>query len=278
MQVSAVVRRSIGILDADINVSVDCRWCFVKTGAVLHLTTGRIVITVIMRVMNTETGQTRQPRFLMSELTKIQASILQFIAEFQKKEGRSPAGTEVQQRFGYNHHSTARQHLHALERKGFIELARGGHGIPYHIRLLPPAFTHVDTEKVPIVGSIAAGTPTEAIAQSNEWVERIDDLLSVSTGDFLLRVRGESMIGEGILPGDVVLIRPQKTIERGEIAAVMVGEDDATLKRIYMEPPDNVRLVPSNPTMQDMIYPASDVRIIGRYQGLIRTNPQRPRR
>ena len=213
----------------------------------------------------------------MSDLTAIQSSILQYIAEFQRKEGRSPTGTEVQQHFGYNHHSTARQHLHALERKGYIELARGGHGVPYHIRLLPAAFPHVDTERLPIVGSIAAGTPTEAVVETDEWVERIDDILSVSTGDFLLKVRGESMIGEGILPGDMVLIRPQARVEPGEIAAVMVGDEDATLKRVFMQPPSSVRLVPSNPTMEDMIFPASQVRIIGKYHGLIRANPQRSR-
>jgi len=213
----------------------------------------------------------------MAELTDKQSRILQFIADFHRTEGRSPTGTEVQQHFGYTHHSTARQHLHALERKGFIELARGGHGVPYHIRILSPAFHHVDTQRIPVVGSIAAGSPQEAIAESDEWVERVEDILEYKPGDFLLRVKGESMIGEGIHPGDIVLIRPQGKVDPGEIAAVMVQEDDATLKRVYPEPPDLVRLVPSHPSMEDMVYRASEVRVIGRYHGLIRPKVNRTR-
>lgn len=213
----------------------------------------------------------------MATLTKIQHTILQYVADFQRKEGRSPTGTEVQAHFGYTHHSTARQHLQALERKGFIQLARGGHGIPYHIRLRPPAFSVVDTMRLPVLGSIAAGTPQEAIEQADTWVERLDELLSIHPGDFLLTVKGESMIGEGIFPGDLVLIRPQPTVERGEIAAVMVGNEEATLKRVYPEPPKQVRLVPSNPTMGDMVFPAAQVRVVGRYQGLIRPTWQRSR-
>ena len=213
----------------------------------------------------------------MAHLTPIQKRILQYIADFQGREGRSPTGTEVQQHFGYNHHSTARQHLHALERKGFIELARGGHGVPYHIRILPAAFGHIDSPRLAVVGAIAAGTPQEAIAQSDEWVERIDDILPTRAGDFLLEVKGESMIGDGILPGDRVLIRPQPSVARGEIAVVMVGEEEATLKRVIAEPPANIRLVPSNPGMEDMVFPAAEVRVIGKYLGLIRPTPHRPR-
>jgi repressor LexA len=213
----------------------------------------------------------------MAKLTDIQHDILQHVATFQKKEGRSPTGTEVQQHFGYTHHSTARQHLQALERKGFIELARGGHGVPYHIRLLPPAFSIVDTLRVPILGSIAAGTPEEAIAETDTWAERLDDVLEVQPGDFLLRVKGESMIGEGIFPDDLVLIRPQPQVARGEIAAVRVADEEATLKRVFIEPP-NVRLAPSNPTMNDMIYDAREVSIMGRFEGLIRSSSRHTRR
>jgi len=212
----------------------------------------------------------------MPSLTKIQRSILQHVADFERREGRSPTGTEVKDHFGYSHHSTARQHLQALDRKGFIELARGGHGVPYHIRLLAPAFAVVDTLRLPVVGAIAAGSPQEAIAQSERWVDRLDDLFPLRPGDFLLEVRGESMIGAGILPGDLVLIRPQDQVGQGEIAAVMVGQEEATLKRVHVEPP-NVRLVPANPAMAEMVYPAEDIRIVGSYQGLVRAGARRSR-
>lgn len=210
----------------------------------------------------------------MAQPTKIQRDILQFIADFLRTEGRSPTGTEVKEHFGYSHHSTARQHLQALERKGFIELARGGHGVPYHIRLQPPAFGAVDTMRLPVVGAIAAGSPQEAIEQCDTWVDRLDDIFPVRSGDFLLEVRGDSMIEEGILPGDLVLIRRQERVDSGDIAAVRVKQDEATLKRLYHEGP-TVRLSPANAAMEDMRYPAEEVRVIGRYQGLIRTLSRR---
>jgi repressor LexA len=128
----------------------------------------------------------------------------------------------------------------------------------------------VETLRLPVVGSIAAGSPQEAIQQTDRWVDRLDDLFPIRPGDFLLSVDGESMIGDGILPGDFVLIHPQEVVEAGQIAAVMVHSDDATLKRFYPQPPSHVRLVPSNPTMSDMVFPADDVKVIGRFQGLIR--------
>ena len=210
----------------------------------------------------------------MAQPTQIQRAILQYIADFLRTEERSPTGTEVKDHFRYSHHSTARQHLQALERKGLIELARGGHGVPYHIRLQPSAFGVVDTMRLPVVGAIAAGTPQEAIEQCDTWVDRLDDIFPVRSGDFLLQVRGESMIGEGILPGDLVLIRRQEKVDSGEIAAVRVRQDEATLKRFHDEGP-TVRLSPANPTMEDMVYPADDVQVIGRYQGLIRTVSRR---
>ncbi len=205
----------------------------------------------------------------MDDLTKIQRRILQHIADFQRNEGRPPTGTEVQQHFEYSHHSTARQHLQAIERKGFIELARGGHGVPYHIRLLPPAFGAVNTMRLPVLGSIAAGTPQEAIEQCDNWVETLDDVLQVRPQDFFLRVQGESMIGEGIFSGDLVLVRPQQTVPNGGIAAVRVGPDEATLKRVFVEG-ETVRLVSANPEIADMMYPAAEVEIIGTYAGLLR--------
>jgi len=213
----------------------------------------------------------------MDKLTRIQHDILQYLADFQRREGRSCTGTEVQQHFGYTHHSTARQHLQALERKGYIELARGGHGVPYHIRLRSPAFSVVDTLRLPVLGAIAAGTPQEAIEETDTWVERLDELLSIRPGDFLLTVKGESMIGEGIFADDLVLIRPQERVAQGEIAAVRVGTDEATLKRVYVEPP-NVRLVPANPAMSDMTFSGEEVRILGRFEGLIRLGASHRRR
>ncbi len=210
-------------------------------------------------------------------LTKIQQRILQFIADFSKDEGRSPTGTEVQQHFNYSHHSTARQHLQALARKNFIELARGGYGVPYHIKLKELAYSFIETPRLAVLGTIMAGSPDLAVEEPDAWVERLDDLLPARPGDFLLKVKGDSMIGEGILPGDLVLVHPQPEVTSGAIAAVLVSNSEATLKRVYPHTNAQVRLVAANPTIGDMIFPADDVNIIGAYVGLVRTQPGRAR-
>ena len=96
------------------------------------------------------------------------------------------------------------------------------------------------------------------------------DLLPYRPGDFLLRVRGESMTGDGILSGDYVLLRPNVRVEQGEIAAVMVGSEyEATLKRVQVEGA-TVRLRAANPAYADIIVPADEVKIAGVFRGLIR--------
>lgn len=128
---------------------------------------------------------------------------------------------------------------------------------------------------LPVLGSIQAGALAAAIAEPEEIV---DDVLPHQAGDFLLRVRGDSMVGDGILPGDLVLLRPGGTAAQGEIAAVQVGgeegdyaggEYEATLKRVYVEGAQ-VRLQASNPAYPDRIVPGEAVQTVGVFRGLVR--------
>lgn len=121
---------------------------------------------------------------------------------------------------------------------------------------------------LPLVGTIAAGAPI--LAQEN-----IDDLIPVPSemvrnieGAFLLRVKGDSMSGEGIMPRDLVVVKPQQAANHGDLVAVLLGEE-ATVKRINFSE-RQVRLMPSNPAYEPIIIDREDARVIGRIVGLIR--------
>ena len=156
-------------------------------------------------------------------------------------------------------------------------------------RLLHEASPHHNSSRtprfLPLLGSIPAGPLTEAIERDDAEHVSVDRLLDARPGDFLLRVKGDSMIGDGILNEDLVLIRPNAPIRQGEIAAVIAtgpGSDwDATLKHLHWldhgrpVPPNRateIRLRASNPAYADILLPPEGVRVAGAFRGLLRQN------
>lgn len=131
---------------------------------------------------------------------------------------------------------------------------------------LPSNITHLQPmRKVPLVGQIACGTPILA----NQNIEDYIDLPGHIHADYALTCRGDSMINAGIRDGDVVYIREQPMVETGQIAAVIVDEDEATLKRFYYDGA-NIQLVAENPRIPPMVFPGpeiSRVRVLGRAVG-----------
>ena len=149
---------------------------------------------------------------------------------------------------------------------------------------------------LPLLGSIPAGPLDEVIARDETEAVEIDTVLKSQPGDFLLRIKGDSMIGDGILDGDLVLLRPNVTANPGEIAAVIAmgagGDCEATLKHIFWYAGNKpvsaghtqvpsaqateVRLKASNPAYADMVFPAESIRIAGVFRGLIRPGAGTP--
>jgi repressor LexA len=124
---------------------------------------------------------------------------------------------------------------------------------------------------VPVLGRIAAGQPIPALEEADETVDVDVALLGQEREVFALRIVGESMIGDGIHPGDFIFVRKQETARSGEIVVALI-EGDATVKRYYLEG-DRVRFQPSNPTMQPLILrqeAARAVEILGVVVGLYR--------
>ncbi|GGK33346.1 lexA repressor [Deinococcus malanensis] len=115
----------------------------------------------------------------------------------------------------------------------------------------------------PLVGEIAAGQPSYAEQNVEAYITRLDQVIDMKEGDYLLRVRGDSMIGVGIYPQDIVIVRPNETVPNGDIAVVLLpGESAATLKRVEHQN-SKITLHSANPDYPPMTFPARDVRIQG---------------
>ena len=172
----------------------------------------------------------------MAELSTMQKRIYEYIASCIQRQGYPPSVREIGEAVGLKSPSTVHFHLKHLEEAGVIEK---GAGKGRAITLTAPP---VPEDKVPIVGNVAAGSPI--LAQ-----ECIEDYLTFDTGGrsgefFALRVRGESMLNAGILPGDLVVVQRQQTARNGEIVVAMIG-DEATVKT-YSKQNGHVWLLPEN--------------------------------
>jgi repressor LexA len=194
------------------------------------------------------------------DLTDKQRRVFDIIRRAVRRRGSPPTYREIAHALGVDVRA-AYQHVIALERKGFLERTSRG------IRL---AREHAPPIGVPVVGRVAAGTPILAEHNIEEHIDLerefgIGRHAGIGDSDdlFMLRVRGDSMIDAGILDGDLVLVRRQPTVESGEIAAVVIG-DEATVKRVRFIK-EGVRLEPENPSYSAMEFgPGDEVRVAGK--------------
>lgn len=171
----------------------------------------------------------------MTKLSPMQQKIYDYIVSCIREQGYPPSVREIGEAVGLKSPSTVHFHLKHLEQAGVIEK---GAGKGRAITLTDPP----EDDRVPIVGNVAAGSPI--LAQ-----ECIEDYLTFDTGGrqgeyFALRVRGESMLGAGILPGDLVVVRRQQTCNNGEIVVAMI-DDEATVKR-FSRQNGHIWLLPEN--------------------------------
>ncbi len=205
-------------------------------------------------------------------LTGRQQEIWEFLAEYVGKHGYPPTVREIGESVGLASPSTVHAHLANLERAGYL---RRDPTKPRALELLrdrpgaeaAPAEVH----KLPLLGSIAAGAPLLAEEHVDEYLA-VPEPLSRGGEEFLLRIRGDSMINAGILDGDIVVIRRSPDARNGEIVAALVGDDEsaneATVKRFYREG-SRIRLQPENDAL-DPIY-AQYVQILGKVVGVFRS-------
>src|SRR5437588_9488995 len=203
--------------------------------------------------------------FGMEGATERQRRILEVIEEFRAERGYPPSVREIGERVGLSSSSTIHAHLKTLERRGLIsrdptkpralrsEVGSAGGAVP-------------QTIVMPIIGRVAAGVPITA--QENIEGEFVlpASFAPRASEAFMLRVKGHSMVAAAILDGDLILVRPQKNAENGEIVVAMV-DDEATVKRFYKED-GRIRLQPENPEMAPIF--SSDVTVVGRVEAVVR--------
>ncbi|MCB2192944.1 MAG: transcriptional repressor LexA [Deltaproteobacteria bacterium] len=195
-------------------------------------------------------------------LTKRQAQVLEFIEEFTNTHGYPPTVREVAANFGFRSPRAAHDHMKALEKKGFM---RSQAGRPRALEVLH------SRRGIPVLGKIAAGQPILAVEDAEE-VLGLEAGFFGSGRFFALRVRGDSMVGDHIAEGDLVIIRSQEDARPGEVAAVLLG-DEVTLKH-FVPRADGLELRAANPAVQSiMVGPEDDPpRVLGVMVGLVRKN------
>lgn len=207
-------------------------------------------------------------------LNQREIDILRYIVGEARKKGYPPSVREIAKATGLRSTSTVHGYLSRLEQKGFI---RKDPSKPRAIEILDAAYKYVPEAaketrlarnliQVPVVGHVTAGSPILAVENIEEYFPLPTHFVGSSEDVFMLRVRGDSMIGAGILDGDYVIVRQQRSADPGDIVVALL-EDEATVKRFYKEA-GRIRLQPENPALSP-IY-ADDVTILGKVVGLVR--------
>ncbi len=198
-------------------------------------------------------------------LTERQQQILKFIEDFREQHGIAPTHREICENFGFSSYGTAYKHLKLLARKGYLRRERHQRR---GMELLASEEERPSSVEVPFLGRIAAGRPIEVVAGTETLAVPAAFLGERAGEHYVLKVAGESMIGEGIHDGDWVVVERRERATNGEMVVALLG-DEVTLKRFYPEG-ESVRLQPSNPAMAPLRVPAANLRIQGVVVGLMR--------
>ncbi len=204
----------------------------------------------------------------MKQLSQKQEKVLSFIEAYQRDNAMPPTYKEIQTHFGFSSPTTVTDHVRALERKGYLRIEPGkSRNKTRGLFSCRPASTHV-----PLVGTIAAGPPIEAI----ENIEKSFDLSSIGITNrdkqfFALTVKGDSMINAHIMDGDIVVVKKQSEVKPHEIAAVL-WNNEATIKYVKKRK-STVYLVPANDTMSPITITSQETQafaILGKVVSSIR--------
>lgn len=248
---------------------------------------------------------TNQPQ----PLTAKEKLVLTFIEEHVNNNGISPSFAEIKEHFGFASFNSVQNYLKQLNQKGYVRLPKDNQKralqlihssnviyenlqktmrSPHHF-VPSPSLKSVNSSgslqeelllnsngeilSIPLLGKVAAGLPLEAYAH-DEYVEIPPSMVRNPTKTFALKVKGNSMINDGILDGDIILVQKQNTANTGEIVVAII-ENEATVKRFYTkyEPKTHTKTIelrPSNPEMQSMWFKPNEVEIRGVVVGLLR--------
>ena len=200
---------------------------------------------------------------LVKDLTKRQREIFDYISRYLGRHGYPPTVREIGKAVGLHSSSTVHAHLSKLESLGVLKRDPSK---PRALEVMVErAKRAVRPSGLPLVGQVAAGEPILAEENIEDYLE-VPDVIGGETGDYILRVKGDSMIGAGILEGDFVVVRPTQAVDEGEIVVALI-EDEATVKSFYKEQ-DHVRLEPANKAYKPIR--TAEAQVLGRVVGVFR--------
>ncbi|MEA1963426.1 MAG: transcriptional repressor LexA [Patescibacteria group bacterium] len=198
-----------------------------------------------------------------NQLTKRQREILDFVTEFMEEQGYSPSIREIGKHFQLSSPATIHSHLENLKSKGFL---KNSFNEARSIELVSADINWARALELPLAGLITAGEPIEAI-EEKETIAVPADFVSDKINSYVLKVKGRSMIDEGILDGDYVIVERNPSPKNGDVVVALLNNAYATLKKFYRET-NRIRLQPANSTMKP-IY-SKDPLIQGIVKGVIR--------
>lgn len=196
-------------------------------------------------------------------LTKRQRQILDYVETFIENYGYSPSFEEIAKFFGYSSLATVHEHLSNLEDKGFL---RKNYNRSRSLEVVRAEGALA--VELPLLGTVAAGLPIEAI-EEQETLAVPHDMLRAGS-NYVLRVKGSSMVDEQIRDGDYIIVNSRQTAENGEMVVALIGGESATVKKLFREKDGRIRLQPANPTMSPLYYNEEEVQIQGIVVAVIR--------
>lgn len=198
-------------------------------------------------------------------LTPRQAEILAYIDQYTEIQGYAPTLQEIGERFGLSSVATVHKHISHLIEKGYLK--RGRRNTSRDLEVIDQRSEQPRLVRIPLLGTVAAGLPIEALEEHEEVVLPEEWLGRGRT--FALRVRGDSMIEEQIRDGDTVVVESREMARNGETVIALVDGDSVTVKQ-YHRKGATIRLQPANPSVPVMEYPEDRVQVQGVVIGVLR--------
>jgi len=207
-------------------------------------------------------------------LTKRQKELFQYLSKYISQNGISPSFEEMKIAVNLKSKSGIHRLINSLEERGFIKRLKNK---ARAMEILKPLFnTNYENNSlirnsipIPLIGSISAGNPIEAIENPDEFIEIPSNFISPNNQYFGLKVNGLSMIDKGIFDGDIAIIKKTSSIENGNVAAILTIENEVTLKTVKINN-NHIHLIPANKNYKEKIFDIKDVQIQGILSGLIR--------
>ena len=202
-------------------------------------------------------------------LTKKQKELFDYLKEYISNNQISPSFEEMKEAVNLKSKSGIHRLISSLEERGFIKRLKHKARAMEIVNKEIKNNISIDSINIPLIGAIAAGEAIEAIENTNDFISVPVSMTSPNAKYFGLKVKGLSMIDEGIFDGDIAVIRKTNNVENGKIAAILTQDNEVTLKTIKFDK-DKVILIPANQSYQTKEYKVGEIQVQGTLSGIIR--------